>query len=84
MRDGKFELMLVRAPKSLAELGEFLQALQTQKYNCAMMTFLSTESLTVVANPDMPWTLDGEREDGHAHIEIRNLHKAVQLIKKGK
>ena len=84
MRDGKFELMLVRAPKSLAELGEFLQALQTQKYNCAMMTFLSTESLTVIANPDMPWTLDGEREDGHAHVEIHNLHKAVRLMKKGK
>ena len=82
MRDGKFELLLVRAPKHLTEIGECLQALQTQKYNCAMMTFLSTESLTVVANPDMPWTLDGERENGHAHIEIRNLHRALRLMKK--
>ena len=83
MRDGKFELLLVRAPKNLSEIGECLQALQTQKYNCAMITFLSTETLTVNANPDMPWTLDGEREDGHDRVEIRNLHQAVQLIKKG-
>jgi len=83
MRDGKFELLLVRAPKNLTEIGECLQALQTQKYNCAMITFLSTDILTVNANPDMPWTLDGEREDGHARVEIRNLHHAVQLVKKG-
>lgn len=82
MKDGKFELLLVRAPKNLAEIGECIQALQTQKYNCAMITFLSTDSLTVVANPDMPWTLDGEREDGHARVEIRNLHKALRLMKK--
>ena len=83
MKDGKFELLLVRAPKNLSEIGECLQALQTQKYNCAMITFLSTDVLTVHANPDMPWTLDGEREDGHDCVEIRNLHQAVQLIKKG-
>lgn len=83
MKDGKFELLLVRAPKNLSEIGECLQALQTQKYNCAMITFLSTDVLTVHANPDMPWTLDGERENGHDCVEIRNLHRAVQLIKKG-
>ena len=80
--DGKFEIMLIRAPRNLTEITECLQAVQTQKYNCAMITFLSTDSLTVVANPDMPWTLDGEREDGHAHIEIQNLHQALRLMKK--
>lgn len=82
MRDGKFELLLVRAPKNLAEIGECIQALQTQKYNCAMITFLSTESLTVHADPGMSWTLDGERENGHHRVEIRNLPMAVQLLKK--
>jgi len=82
MRDGKFELMLVRAPKNLAEIGEFLQALQTQKYNCAMMTFLSTRNLTVYAKPEMAWTLDGERADGRASVEIHNLHHAIQLMVK--
>jgi len=82
MRDGKFELMLVRAPKNLAEIGEFLQALQTQKYNCAMMTFLSTRNLTVYAKPEMAWTLDGERADGRESVEIHNLHHAIQLMVK--
>ena len=83
MRDGKFELLLVRAPKNLAEIGECIQALQTQKYNCSMMTFLSTQNLTVYAKPEMPWTLDGERADGQEQIQIRNLHHAIRLMKKG-
>ena len=82
MRDGKFELLLVRAPKNLVEIGECIQALQTQKYNCAMMTFLSAKNLTVYAKAEMPWTLDGERADGHERVEIRNLHHAIRLMKK--
>ena len=82
MKDGKFELLLVRAPKNLAEIGECLQALQTQKYNCGMITFLSTDALRVCADPDMPWTLDGEREDGHEQVQIRCLPLALKLMKK--
>lgn len=82
MRDGKFELLLVRAPKDLAEVHECIWALQKQKYNCAMMTFLSARELKVTADPNMPWTLDGEREDGHAEVTVENLHHAIQLMKK--
>ncbi len=82
MRDGKFELLLVRAPKNLGEIGECIQALQTQKYNCAMMTFLSTGAMTVRAKPEMPWTLDGEKAEGCGEIRIENLHHAIRLIVK--
>ncbi len=83
MTDGKFELLLVRAPKDLIELNEFIRALQKQQYNCATMTFVSTEKLTVFADERMPWTLDGERESGHKKINVENLHHAIRLITKG-
>lgn len=83
MGDGLFEILLVRAPKNLTELSECLLALQTQRYNdCAMITFCSTNRVKVFANPDMPWTLDGEREDGHAQVIAENLHHAIRLIQK--
>ena len=82
LADGKFELLLVRAPKDLTELNECIQALQKKKYNCKMITFLSCDQLKVTANPSMPWTLDGEREDGHESIVVRNLHHAIQLMVK--
>ena len=82
MRDGKFELLLIRAPKDLSELSECIRALQRQTYNCAMTTFLSTDRVTVTAAGDMPWTLDGEREPGHETVEVVNLHHAVQVIRR--
>ena len=80
MRDGKFEILLVRAPKEAFELTECLLALQKQTYNCAMITFLSTPSVTVTADESMDWTLDGEFEPGASRIEIANLKHAVQII----
>jgi YegS/Rv2252/BmrU family lipid kinase len=81
MRDGKFELLLVRAPRDLLELSDCIRALQTQKYNCAMITFLSTSSLTVYANPEMDWSLDGERQAGSDRIFVENLYHAISIQK---
>ncbi len=83
MGDGKFEILLVRAPRSLAEISECILAVQSQKYNCAMITFRSTSHVRVYASEDMPWTLDGEREDGHSCVDVHNLHHAIRLIQKG-
>jgi len=80
MADGKFELLLVRAPKDILEIPECIGALQSKKYNCAMVTFLSTSRLKVVADPEMSWTLDGERGEGAPEIHITNIHHAIQLM----
>ena len=83
LQDGRFEVLLIRASKNLQEISECLLSLQKQQYNNAMMTFRSASRITVEAEPDMPWTLDGEREDGRACIDVRNLHHAIRLIRKG-
>ena len=82
MRDGKFEVLLVRSPVDLAEISECIRAVQKQEYNCSMITFCSAEKIRVYANPDMAWTLDGEKEEGHEMVEVENLHHAVQIIRR--
>ena len=82
LSDGKFEILLVRAPRSLTELAECIAAVQNQTYNCAMITFRSAKSVKIFADPDMNWTLDGEREDGHREITVENLHRAIHLMKR--
>ena len=83
MRDGRFEILLIRAPKNLTELSECILALQSQKYDhCAMITFRSASKVKVYADPRMPWTLDGEREDGHEEVLVENIHQAIRLIQK--
>ena len=82
LQDGKFEVLLIRAPKTLQEISECLLAVQKGQYNSAMMTFRTASRILVEADPEMPWTLDGEKEEGHEQVEIRNLHRAIQIIQK--
>ena len=81
MGDGKFEILLVRAPKDILEVGECIRALQSQTYNCAMITFRSAERVRITASEDMDWTLDGEREPGHREpVQVENLHHGITLM----
>lgn len=83
MTDGKLEVLLVRSPQSLLELTECIAAVQSQQYNnCEMITFRSGSKIEITADPEMPWTLDGEREDGHEHITVVNKHLAYRLVQK--
>lgn len=82
LKDGKFEVLLIRAPKNLQEISECLLAVQKQNYNSAMMTFRTASRITVEADPEMPWTLDGEKEEGHQRVQIENLHRAIAIIQK--
>ena len=79
LRDGKFEVTLVRMPKDLTEVGACVVALQTQDYNCEPITFRTASSLTIRQAADVDWTLDGERAEGGEVIHIENLHKAFRL-----
>ena len=82
MADGEFEIILIRAPRNLTEITECIAAVQSQKYSCAMITFRRAKKIRVFANPDMPWTLDGEREEGHEQVDAENLHHAIRLMKR--
>ena len=82
LADGQMEILLVRAARSLAEIAECIQAVQSQKYNCAMITFRSAKKVRVFADADMPWTLDGEREAGHNQVDVENVHLAIRLMKR--
>lgn len=78
--DGRFEVLLLRHARSLEEVAECIQALQSQKYNCAMLTFRSAREIIVRGNGQMPWSLDGERADGAPEIHISNIHHGVHLV----
>lgn len=82
MGDGKFELLLVRAPRDIIELGDCVRALTAQRYTCSMLTFCPTSRVWIDAPAEMPWTLDGEKEEGHSRIEAENLHHAIRLVQK--
>lgn len=82
MSDGKLELLLVRSPKDMNELAELILTLRSPKADSRVITFRSVEALTIHTDPNMFWTLDGERREGSEEIRVANLHHAIRLIQK--
>ncbi len=81
MADGKFEVLLIKKPNNVIELNQMLAALATQNFvNSPMITFFSSGSLEITADPEMPWTLDGEYQQGCESIKIQNIHGAIQVL----
>ncbi len=81
MSDGQFEVLLVRAPKNLAEITECIGAVQKQQYNCRMMTFRSAKEVRIFTEDEMNWSLDGEMARGGDAITAKNLHHAIHLLR---
>ena len=82
--DGLFEITLIKAPLTLIALNRIVVSLQTQQYDPEMIHFFVADKVLIDANPNMPWTLDGEYAAGSASILVENLHQAMQLIIKQK
>ena len=82
MGDGIFEVMLIRAPRTINEIPECLFAVQNQEFNCGMITFRPARSVKITVDPAMTWTLDGEKAEGHSEILVENLHHAVRIMKR--
>ena len=82
MRDGIFEVMLIRAARNLNEITECILAVQNQTYNCGMITFRPARKIKITVDPLMAWTLDGEKADGYEEITVENLHHAIQIVKR--
>lgn len=82
LRDGKFEVFLVRAPKDVVELGECIVAMQQQQYNCRMVTFLTGSNIRVETEGVLPWSLDGEQAESTGAVQVENLHYAYKLMKR--
>ena len=71
----------MRRPRDLMELSECIQALQSHKYNCKVITFRSASHVRADAGQLLSWTLDGEREDTVGAVDIQNIHHSISLIR---
>ena len=78
--DGLFEITLIKAPLTLNALNRIVVSLQTRQYDPEMIHFFVADKVWIDANPDRPWTLDGEYAAGSASILVENLHQALPLI----
>ena len=75
--DGKFEMLLVRSPRTLLELQAVLTALLNQNYRQEGLVFRHISSLTAEPEGELPWSLDGEFAPSAESVSIRNCPRAL-------
>ena len=80
MDDGKFELLLLRMPKTALELSALITSLTRMEYNAPGIIFRHVERVTLTTDDIIPWSLDGEYAASQPRVEILNLHHAVALM----
>ena len=68
--DGRFELLLIRAPKTILDLQQTALGLLTQDYDNPFTVLTQARAITVENPPGLEWALDGESSGpcGKVHI----------------
>ncbi len=79
--DGEFELLLVRVPRTPAQLQALTHALLYQEYGDSEgLIFRHVKRVTAETEENIPWTLDGEFAPGAPRIDISIEENGVELL----
>lgn len=77
--DGLFEMLLIKFPKDLIELGVMITKLQNQVYDDSIQ-LIPVSRVQISDSTEIPWSLDGEKEEGRETVKFQVFHRAVNLI----
>jgi len=81
LSDGKFELVVVRRPKTMAELSSIIQGILNQDYNGPAMSIVQTSHVHFSFPEPVAFTRDGEAGGIYQELEIQNPPRAVNFIR---
>ena len=78
--DGKFEMLLVRSPRTAADLQSLVLAVLNQQYDSPGLVFRHVSALRLETEETLPWSLDGEFAPSEPVVEIRNRQRALRML----
>lgn len=81
LNDGMFEVLLIKMPRTLADLNTIINSLTTSNFDNNRFEFFKASELTVLPSEPTAWSLDGEYKRTDGEVVIRNLHGAVNFVK---
>ena len=80
LSDGMFEVLLVRPPRDLVELGTLLNSVLASDFSSPNVSFFKSSRLRFRFREPVAWTRDGENGGVHAEVEVSNLHPGVEIL----
>ncbi|WP_022774609.1 diacylglycerol/lipid kinase family protein [Butyrivibrio sp. AE2015] len=78
--DGFMELLLIKAPKNLAEFNAVIAALATKEPDNPYIIYKQVRSAKFVSDDETEWTLDGEFGGAFKETEIEVVEKAITIL----
>jgi YegS/Rv2252/BmrU family lipid kinase len=82
LNDGRFELLLIRYPKSFAELSAVLRRVIVQDYRDPSVKLLHSRRMEIRLDEPTIWTIDGENGGMLDHVVIENVQNAIQIFRR--
>ncbi len=80
LNDGNFEIMLIKRPKDLIELGKIVANMQNGKFEDKNIVFLQVPRLEITSKSPCPFTLDGEFGGEYTEMQIENLKERITIL----
>ncbi len=82
LSDGLFEVLMIRSPRSLADLQQLMTDVTTRHYaDCEQILFLKTGEVHILSEQPVAWTVDGEAGGEQTDIRIRCCPGAIRILK---
>lgn len=78
--DGLFEVILIKNPKNVDELGKIINGLTSSDFSSSVFDFIKASKLKLSFKDDCSFSLDGEEYVPGKELVIENLHKAVEIV----
>ena len=80
LADGKFEVTMIREPKTIFDLQEIAAALLGGNENSEFLLTGKADEITVESDEPLAWTLDGEFGGDHRTAKIVNRKHALRML----
>lgn len=78
--DGKFGLILIKAPENLQDVGQIVQALMDPNLDSPYVSSFDVENVKLIPDRSAAWTLDGEAGGAPETVEISVQKKALSIL----
>lgn len=79
LSDGLFEIVLIKAPDDLQEVGEILLAVKDGNFSSPYVRVFQAEKVRFESAEEVNWTLDGEFGGRLTEVEVTVLPGAVRI-----
>ncbi len=83
LSDGVFEVILIRTPESVLQLGAIVTDILANKFDSEYVTLLRSKTVRFTFPEAVAWTLDGEDGGSHREVVCENIRHAVRIMVNG-